>query len=96
MIRSYYTYVDPLSGRALHAVSRDNWNKILDGYGCANCLEDYHGVWYARCPVCNHLADRDAGSDFVPVIPQFMVPEDYSLLDHPEESSYFAGVRSVS
>jgi hypothetical protein len=36
------------------------------------------------------------GGDFVPVIPDFMVPGDYSLLDKPAESDYFDQVRSVS
>ena len=96
MIRAYYTYVDPFTNRALHAVSRRDYEKILDGYGCPRCLEDYNGIWHAKCYVCGHSPIKDSNADFVPVIPEFMVPQDYSLLNRPEDSDYFDEVRAVS
>jgi hypothetical protein len=96
VIKPYYTYIDPISGRALHAVSRSDYEKIQEGYGCPRCLEDYNGIWRAKCDVCGHTPLRESNADFVPVIPEFMIPQDYSLLRDPEESDYFDGVRSVS
>jgi hypothetical protein len=71
-IRPYYTEVNPHTGRALFALNKDDFEKVRDGYGCANCLEDYFGVYLLTCPVCKH--ERDLWNDFV-ALPDYMVPE---------------------
>ena len=94
-IKAYYTEVNPVSGRALFALNRDDYEKIRQGYGCPNCLEDYQGMYLPTCPLCKHSTDF-SDHDFLPVIPTWMAPSDPSLLDEPAESDYFDSVRSAS
>lgn len=54
-------------------LNRRDFDKVREGYGCPNCLEDFNGVLLLECPVCKHM--RDADADFVP-LPDYMVPEE--------------------
>ena len=95
-IKAYYTEISPHTGRPLFLVSDRDYEKIRAGYGCPHCLEDYNGMYLARCPLCGHQTDF-GGGDFIPVVPDHLVPEDPSLLGHPDgDSRYFDEVRSAS
>lgn len=94
MIHAFYTEVHPVTGRTLFMVSARDYEKIRQGYGCPNCLEDYNGMYLIQCPVCQHMTDF-GGGDFIPVTPEHMIPEDMSLLHKPQDSDYFDGVRAA-
>jgi hypothetical protein len=34
------------------ALSKEDFEAIRQGYGCASCLADYHGIIHTTCPVC--------------------------------------------
>jgi DNA-directed RNA polymerase subunit RPC12/RpoP len=64
-------------GRPRFGLSPDDHEKIRQGYGCPNCLEDFteHSggiVVYAQCPVCKHRIDVNA--DFVET-PRYWMPD---------------------
>ena len=40
--------------RPLFALTPDDYEKVRQGYGCPECLEDFYGVYMLRCPVCGH------------------------------------------
>jgi hypothetical protein len=49
----------PIFSRFDH--ERDHWQwglgpedfaKIMQGYACGRCLEDFNGIWRPFCPVC--------------------------------------------
>ena len=42
----------PDGGEAEFLLSNDDYEKVRQGYGCSNCLEDYNGLYLARCPRC--------------------------------------------
>jgi len=60
------------NGSTLWALGQRDYDKIKDGYGCPNCLEDFNGVLLLECPVCKHM--RDTHNDFL-ALPDYMVPE---------------------
>lgn len=33
-------------------LSDADFEKVRQGYGCSYCLEDFHGMWLAKCPTC--------------------------------------------
>lgn len=89
-IKAFYTEIHPITKRPLFLLSRDDYEKVRQGYGCPHCLEDYNGVYLVKCPVCNHMTDF-GGGDFIPVTPQHMIPEDPSLLHDVEGPDHFSG-----
>lgn len=95
MIKPIYTEIHPYTGRPLHLLYADDYEKVRQGYGCSYCLEDYNGVWMPQCPVCRHISDY-GGGDFIGVPPPHMIPEDMSLIGRPQESDYFEQVKSAS
>jgi hypothetical protein len=43
---------NPETGEAEFALEHDDFEAIRQGYGCATCLADYHGIYRLKCPVC--------------------------------------------
>ena len=41
--------------RPLFALSKEDFEKVRQGYGCPECLEDYNGVYLPQCPLCKHV-----------------------------------------
>ena len=41
--------------RPLFALTPEDYDKVRQGYGCAECLEDFNGVYMMKCPVCGHI-----------------------------------------
>lgn len=33
-------------------LNEDDFHKVQQGYACGRCLEDFGGIYLARCPVC--------------------------------------------
>ena len=69
-IRAIYTEVAADGRTPVFALSPGDHEKIRQGYGCPNCLEDFteYGagalhVAFQECPVCGHVLD--ANNDFV-------------------------------
>lgn len=67
------------TGLTLFGLRPADHEKIRQGYGCPNCLEDFtewgaHGMVaaFAKCPVCGHRID--ANHDFT-VPPQYWLPD---------------------
>lgn len=44
--------------RWIFGLNEDDFMKVQAGYACGNCLEDYHGKWLPKCPVCGATAQH--------------------------------------
>lgn len=40
------------TGEMEFALAHEDFEAIRQGYGCATCLADYHGVVLLKCPQC--------------------------------------------
>jgi len=67
-----YTGFDEGTGRVLFGLSDSDFNKVTQGYGCPTCLEDFGGVYHAKCYVCGH--QRDVSADVVET-PRYWLPD---------------------
>lgn len=77
-IRAVYIEIRQ-DGTPLFGLTPSDHEKIRQGYGCPNCLEDFteHAnsvvtAVYAKCPVCKHRID--ANVDFVES-PRYWMPD---------------------
>lgn len=67
-----YTGIDPATGRVLFGLTGKDFKKVTEGYGCPTCLEDFMGVYHAKCPVCGH--QRDIAKDVMET-PRWWLPD---------------------
>lgn len=51
---------DPATGRLLNGLGPEDYQRVLDGYGCPDCLAQWN-LYMAACPVCGWV--RDIGRD---------------------------------
>ena len=42
---------DPSTGRLLNGLGPEDYRRVVDGYGCADCLAKFR-VYTAACPLC--------------------------------------------
>lgn len=77
-IKAIYTEVQP-DGRPLFGLTPEDHEKIRQGYGCPNCLEDFteYGAGgvvaaFSACPICKHRINPD--QDFVSA-PGYWLPD---------------------
>lgn len=47
---------DPKTGRMLNGLGPADYQRVLDGYGCADCLAQW-SMYMAACPVCGWQRD---------------------------------------
>ena len=52
--------------RPLFALTPEDYEKVRQGYGCPECLEDFYGVYMLQCPVCKHIR-RDGEVQAAPI-----------------------------
>lgn len=52
-----YYETHPVTGKTLWGLAPQDFYKVVNGYGCPECLEDYNGVFLPVCPLCNHASD---------------------------------------
>lgn len=71
-IKAIYTELTP-DGRPRFGLSPADHEKIRQGYGCPNCLEDFtewgaNGVVVAfgKCPVCKHTMNPETDFEETP------------------------------
>jgi hypothetical protein len=93
-IEPIYVY-EPLGrqGDLVFGLTESDYLKIVNGYGCPKCLEDYNGIWRAKCDVCGHKADL---ADFQGLAPDFMQPADPSLAYRPKGEIDLRGVEPAA
>lgn len=53
-------------------LSKEDFEKVRQGYGCPKCLEDYGGLCLETCPVCGHT--RNLMADFTDIVPDDLKP----------------------
>ena len=68
-LKPIYSEFDRASGKWRWGLGRDDFEKVRQGYGCHDCLEDFHGVVLLTCPACGHK--RDQALDFLPTPDHF-------------------------
>ena len=58
----------PLEGHWQHGYKRADFDKVLLGYACGNCGEDYEGIYRDVCPVClfESFSAAERGGDTPP------------------------------
>lgn len=56
-------------GKVKWGLGWEDFQKVRQGYGCPECLEDFNGVYMAVCPVCAHV--RDVSRDILPTPEHF-------------------------
>jgi hypothetical protein len=47
-----WSRTNPETGEEEFALEHEDFEAIRQGYGCATCLADYHGIALATCPTC--------------------------------------------
>ncbi len=47
---------DPATGRMLNGLGPDDYRRVLDGYGCPDCLAQFK-TYLAACPLCGWQRD---------------------------------------
>ncbi len=47
---------DPVTGRMLNGLGPEDYRRIVDGYGCPDCLAQFHH-YMAACPLCGWQRD---------------------------------------
>ena len=64
-LKPVYSQFNPEVGHWVHAYDRKDFDKIVAGYACGQCGEDYMGEFHIACPVCGFLAPaaHDRGGD---------------------------------
>ena len=64
-IKPAYSRFDPEVGHWVHAYQPTDFDKIVQGYACGQCGEDYMGEFRIQCRVCGFLAPaaEDRGGD---------------------------------
>ena len=40
------------TGEVEFALAEEDFEAIRQGYGCASCLADFHGIYQTKCPQC--------------------------------------------
>lgn len=55
-----YDRTDPATGRVLHGLSPQDFQKVRDGYACPDCLAEY-GTYTPKCVLCGW--ERDIAAD---------------------------------
>jgi len=68
-IKPVYSEFDYTTGRWNWGLDKEGFEKVRQGYGCPECLEDFHGVALLRCPACGHV--RNQALDFLPTPDHF-------------------------
>jgi len=63
-LKPVFSKFDPELGRWIHGYRKPDFDKIVQGYACGNCGEDYMGEWRAVCPVCK--SENMGGTDKAP------------------------------
>lgn len=43
---------NPETGELEFGLAPEDFEAVRQGYGCATCLADFHGIYHLRCPVC--------------------------------------------
>lgn len=62
-IPAHYEYERPEGGRHYALTNKRDFQRIIDGYGCANCLAKFKRQC-DTCPLCGHT--RDVEKDVLP------------------------------
>lgn len=63
-LKPVFSKFDHSHGHWINGYTKPAFEKIVAGYACGNCGEDYEGVWHDRCPVC--LFPNLGGTDELP------------------------------
>jgi len=63
-LKPVYSKFDLGAGRWRNGYREKEFFKIMQGYACGNCGEDYEGVYREVCPVC--LKPNEGGTTDVP------------------------------
>ena len=62
MIKPIFSRYDHEARRWEFGLTPEDFEKVQQGYGCGECLEDFQGEFRIKCPVCGHST---AGGDRV-------------------------------
>lgn len=80
-IKPTYYEEDLFTGEMRWGLAPDDFKKVVEGYGCPKCLEDFNGVFLLTCPVCKHT--RIPERDFLP-LPEHWKPGKEAPAPRPE------------
>lgn len=84
MIRPIY-----IDENGLAALGPEDFQKVVAGYGCPRCWEDYNGVYHVTCPVCSYT--RDLAEDIKPTPRHWLPsPPDQDVVTVPDDPFYNA------
>lgn len=69
-IKHVYSEFDHETKRWRWGLGPEDFEKVRQGYGCPECLEDFNGVLLLQCPACGHA--RNQALDFLPTPDHFL------------------------
>lgn len=49
-----------VNGRQRYGLGPADYQKVLAGYACPECLADFGGIYMAACPACGHERNIEA------------------------------------
>ena len=67
-----YSEINPETGRQLYGLAPREFQLVVHGLACPECLADFEGMWRPNCPVCGH--DIDVNLD-VKAEPDYWKPD---------------------
>ena len=85
-------------GRWLNGLGPEDWQRVIDGYGCPDCLAQFR-MWVASCPLCGWV--RGVGSD-VQQAPDYWTQhlrdradESYGVAEMPTQAKIEQALRDI-
>jgi predicted ATP-dependent serine protease len=89
-----FMQTDPATGRRLNGLGPQDFNKVREGFACAECLAEF-SHYTLKCPVCGWTRDLEADLSEAPQLWQDHLNERENPVDKPRPMNPLVAIENI-